>query len=90
MSQEKEYIVSLVKVADVQKFNAEMIQSSGAGYIPNRAVTVANARPGSGRIAHYMLTESEADNLKTDSRVFDVHIPPEYDDNLLEKFFDNP
>ena len=83
MSQEKEYIVSLIKGADFQKFNAEMIQSSGAGYIPNRSVTVANARPGSGRIAHYMLTESEADNLKTDSRVFDVHIPPEDDDNLF-------
>ena len=74
---EREYIVTLKKDVDYQKFNEEMIQSTGAGAIPNRTVDVANARPGSKRNTHYALTEAEVIQLRKDSRVGAVEIPPE-------------
>ena len=79
---EREYIVTLKKGVDYETFNQEMIEATGAGDIPNRTVSVANARPGSKRNTHYSLTEAEADTLKSDNRVLDVAIPPEQDDNL--------
>jgi subtilisin family serine protease len=79
---EVEYVVTLKKGVDYEAFNQEMIEETGAGNIPNRSTTVANARPGSQRNTHYLLTEAEADALKSDSRVLDVAIPPEQDDSL--------
>ena len=79
---EREYIVTLKKGVDYEAFNQEMIEETGAGNIPNRSTTVANARPGSQRNTHYALTLDEADDLKNDTRVLDVAIPPEQDDNL--------
>jgi hypothetical protein len=57
---EKEYIVSLNQGVDYTAFNLEMIASTGAGDIPSRSVTVANARLGSQRNTHYSLTDDEA------------------------------
>ena len=74
---EKEYIVTLKKDVDYEKFNEEMIKSTGAGAIPKRTVDVANARPGSKRNTHYALTEAEVIQLRKDSRVGAVEIPPE-------------
>ena len=65
---EREYIVTLKKDVDYEKFNEEMIQSTGAGAIPKRTVDVANARPGSKRNTHYALTEAEVIQLRKDSR----------------------
>ena len=79
---EKEFIVTLKKGVDYDQFNQDMIASTGAGDIPGRSVDVANARPGSQRNTHYALTQEEADALKNDTRVLDVAIPPEQDDNL--------
>ena len=79
---EKEYIVTLKKDVDYDQFNQDMIASTGAGDIPSRAVDVANARPGSLRNTHYSLTDEEADALKNDTRVLDVAVPPDQDDNL--------
>jgi subtilisin family serine protease len=79
---EIEYIVSLKKGVDYDAFNQEMIATTGAGDIPGRSVSVANARPGSARNTHYALTESEVVTLKNDSRVADVALPPEQDDDL--------
>ena len=59
-----------------------MIEETGAGNIPNRSATVANARPGSQRNTHYALTEDEANDLKNDTRVIDVAVPPDQDENL--------
>ena len=74
---EKEYIVTLKKGVDADKFNSEMTASSGTGNIPNRTVDVANARPKSIRNTHYGLEESEAQDLKNDPRVEDVEVPPD-------------
>jgi subtilisin family serine protease len=74
---EKEYIVTLNKNVDYAAFNQEMIANTGAGDIPSRSVTVANARPGSQRNTHYMLTDDEASALATDTRVLAVELRPD-------------
>lgn len=79
---EKEYIVTLNKGVDYNAFNAEMIASTGAGDIPNRGVSVANARPLSPRNTHYSLTDAEASALRDDSRVTDVQLPTEDRDDI--------
>jgi subtilisin family serine protease len=79
---EKEYIVSLNKGVDYEAFNAEMIATTGAGAIPNRSTTVANARPGSQRNTHYMLTDEEATALESDPRVYGVTLLPKLDDTI--------
>ena len=84
---EVEYVVTLKKGVDYDQFNQDMIASTGAGDIPNRTVDVANARPGSARNTHYMLTEAEAGALKNDSRVLDVDLrPQDIPDIILEPY----
>ena len=79
---EKEYIVTLNKGVDYDQFNQDMIASTGGGAIPERSVNVADARPGSLRNTHYALTADEVTALRNDSRVLDVAVPPDQDDNL--------
>ena len=79
---EKEYIVSLKRGVDASTFKAEMTQNSGDANIPTRTVDVANERLLSARNTHYGLTDEEAEQLKNDSRVADVAIPPDQDDSL--------
>ena len=79
---EREYIVTLNVGVDYAAFNAEMIEETGAGDIPNRTVEVTNARPISQRNTHYALTDQEAVELAQDSRVAGVEIPPEQRDDL--------
>ena len=79
---EREYIVTLKKGVDYAAFNAEMIASTGAGDIPSRSVTVANARPGSQRNTHYMLTDSEAAAINNDVRVRACELRPDLRDDI--------
>ena len=79
---EKEYIVTLKEGVDYNAFNQEMIASTGAGEIPGRSVIVADARLGSQRNTHYMLTTEEVENLKNDSRVLDVDLPPDQNPDI--------
>lgn len=74
---EREYIVIVNRGVDLAAFDAEMADSQGHGPIPNRSVDVANPRPASQRMTHWMLTDEEAETLKTDPRVLDVEIPPD-------------
>lgn len=80
---EREYIVSLHRNIDCAAFDAEMVAHTGTGAIPCRCVDIANARPGSQRNTHYMLTDQEADLLRSDPRVMGVEIPPEQRDDLV-------
>lgn len=80
---EQEYIVSLHKNVNCQLFNQQMIAHTGTDTIPCRCVNVANARLGSMRNTHYMLTEEEAEVLRSDSRVYAVEIPPEQRNDLV-------
>jgi len=79
---EKEYIVVLNPDIDFAQFNQEMIDNTGAGVIPSRTVDVANPRTGSQRSTHYSLTDEEAEELRNDSRVREVEIPPQDRDDI--------
>jgi len=79
---EREYIVGLNRGVDFVQFNAEMIRITGSGAIPNRAVSVANPRPASQRLTHYMLTDSEAETLRSDNRVYCVELPADQRDDI--------
>ena len=71
----QEYIVTLKNFEDLESFYEDMETPGGTVYIPNRAVGLANRRPIS-RNTHYYLTESEAEQLRGDSRVLAVEQIP--------------
>ena len=79
---EKEYAVIVNRGIDLDAFDAELAASTGSGAIPNRTVDIANARPGSRRMTHWMLTDEEAEALRSDLRVYAVEIPPEQRDDI--------
>jgi len=74
-AKQKEYIVSLWKLEDLDSFYEDMETPGGNLYIPNRAIHCADRRPIS-RNTHYMLSEWEAAELKADPRVRFVEIHP--------------
>ena len=82
----QEYIVGLNKDVDYNAFwNEIQTTTNGLTYIPDRAVNIANERKGSQRLTHYTLSDSEAELLKNDPRVYCVEIPPsERDDISIE------
>lgn len=82
MASEREYTVIVNAREDLPQIEAELTASSGAGPIPNRTVDVANARPGSRIQTHFMLTDTEAEALRTDPRVRAVEIPPDQRDDI--------
>ena len=79
---EREYIVVVKRGVDLQEFDNDMIKTTGDGRIPKRSVDMANPRPGSRRMTHYMLTSDEAYKLQFDPRVLSVEIPPEERDDI--------
>ncbi len=64
----KEYIVTCKSMEDLNSFYDDMETVGGSLYIPDRAVELTNRRTIS-RNTHYMLTESEAVEIRKDSRV---------------------
>jgi plastocyanin len=79
---EKEYIVTLHKDVDPIAFRQDMIADNMLPYVPTKAVTVANERPGSQRNTHYMLTDQEAVELENDQRVEAVELRPDLRDDV--------
>lgn len=79
---EKEYTVIANTREDLPALETEITASSGAGPIPNRSVDVANPRPGSKIQTHFMLTDAEAEKLRSDPRVRAVEIPPDQRDDI--------
>ena len=71
----KEVIVTLYRRDDLESFYEDMAASTdnGAQWIPDRPVGLVKKRPIS-RNTHYMLTETEAYNLKKDPRVWDTAV----------------
>lgn len=74
----KEYVVSLNRDVDYDKFWNEMeTNTEGLFFIPDRQVEIINNRDGSLRSCHYSLTDEEAELLRKDSRIYSVEIPPD-------------
>jgi len=81
---ERQYVVIVKKGVDLTALDAEIASEYGSETIPNRSVDIANPRPGSTRMTHWMLTEEEANTLKQDDRILDV----ELDESELPLFYD--
>ena len=79
---EREYTVIVHNRNELSNIELELTASSGAGPIPNRSVDVANPRPGSKIQTHFILTDEEAEELRADSRVRAVEIPPDQRDDI--------
>lgn len=72
----REYVVTLHKHEDLESFYNDMAGELGDEYIPARSVERTNKRPLS-RNTHYILTHSEAEQIKQDPRVWDVDLTME-------------
>ena len=84
---EKEYIVTLRQGVDPNAFRQDMVADNMLPYVPTKAVTVANERPGSTRNTHYLLTDEEAVELQNDERVEAVELRPDLRDDIgIERF----
>jgi len=75
MSDLKEYIVTAQTMADADSIIADMESPGGNLYIPNRQVSITQLRELS-RNTHFMLSDEEAVQLRTDPRVIAVERPP--------------
>lgn len=76
MSDQKEYIVTAKTMLDADSLIADMESQGGDLYIPNRKVEITQLRELS-RNTHFMLTDSEAEQLRNDPRVLAVEQPPQ-------------
>jgi hypothetical protein len=89
MSQQYEYVVTANSYQDLESLYHDMETPGGALYIPDREVELVNRRPVS-RNTHYMLTDAEAEQLRTDSRVESVTKHYRHDPTMLimPQYFD--
>ena len=79
---EKEYVIGLNRGVDTVKFWEDIEKITNLDNIPNRAVKIANPRPGSNRLTHYYLTEEEAEIIRQDLRVVVVEIPSDQNEDI--------
>ena len=75
MSELKEYIVTAQTMIDADSIIEDMESPDGNLYIPNRQVDITQLRELS-RNTHFMLSDEEAVQLRTDPRVIAVERPP--------------
>jgi hypothetical protein len=76
-AKQKEYIITLYRLEDLDEFYNDMETPGGDLYIPDREVGCVDRRPVS-RSTHYMLTDWEAQDLKGDSRIRSLDLHPRY------------
>ena len=84
---QKEYLVTVKDPAEFDGLHSELLADRSRGHflaqklsganvsiahVPDRPVELINYRPGSLRTAHYLLSDSEAADLRLDSRVLSV------------------
>ena len=74
--QRREYIITLHSRDDLDNFYDDMETPGGNLHIPYRAVTVCNRRSIS-KNTHYMLTDAEAEQIRSDPRVAGVTLSME-------------
>jgi len=72
----KEYVVTLKNYNDLELFYEDMETPGGDLYIPGRVVEVSKRRVSS-RNTHYLLSDSEAEQVRQDPRVLSVELLPE-------------
>jgi hypothetical protein len=72
---------------DLKEIIHQDLQSeTGNDFVPNRSVECTDCQPGSLYNGIFLLTETEAEILKSDPRIRDVHRIPEEDDIFIQHF----
>lgn len=71
----KEYVITLKNYDDLNEFYEDMETPGGNLFIPARVVEVFKRRESS-RNTHYLLSESEAEQIRQDPRVLSVELMP--------------
>jgi hypothetical protein len=74
MSQLREHVVTLEDPDAWDQFHADMVSAASLASIPGRSVECSNWRPINDRQANYLLTDAEADLLRSDPRVVLVEL----------------
>jgi hypothetical protein len=82
----KEYIVQVSDPAVWDSLHSEIISSGGGTYIPNRAVLCINERPFNDYLAHYELSDAEAQLLEQDPRVLMVELQADLRPGVEKRF----
>ena len=72
-----EYFVVVTEPQYKEEIHQELLAAHGTDPIPNRPVTCQDDMPFSEYNGIFLLTDAEAEQLRTDPRVSDVHQPPE-------------
>lgn len=83
MSTQREYIVISREGVDVCDIDRDLKSNKGTDAIPQRKCAVANRKQCNERITHFFLTDEEAEQLRSDDRVMDVHAKPLLGKQLL-------
>jgi len=66
-----EYIVIVHRIEDSESLHEEIINSGGSECVPDRAIDCC-LNPTVSRCTHYMMTEAEAELLRSDPRVWEI------------------
>ena len=72
-----EYFVVVTDPQYKEEIHQELLAAHGVDSIPNRPVACEDEMPFSEYNGIFLLTDAEAEQLRTDPRVSDVHQPPE-------------
>ncbi len=72
---EREYVVVVKKGINISEVDTQLASAAGDSTIPNRPCECADPLSHSDRMTHWMLTDEEAQSLRSDERVLNIEIP---------------
>lgn len=82
----REYIITVADPKDWDTLWDELtIDGLGDNFIPQRAIEVINERPFQDQMAHFNLTDEEAEQIRQDSRVLDVELQADLRTNVSKR-----
>ena len=81
---EKPYIIALNKGESKERILSELTEASGTDTVPSRSVEINIERTGSKRHMEVLLTDEEANALRSDSRITSIGEPVEWSDDFLD------
>ncbi len=90
MANYKEYIVVVNEGVLISDVEIDLIRDTkldsvvDSNVVPDRTCEVALEKSTNDRITHFYLTDAEAKNLKSDSRILDVHLKPTVCKSLMQ------
>jgi subtilisin family serine protease len=84
----KEYVVTVhdPNVWDTGLWHELTTNGLGDNFVPTRNVDVVNERPFNEYCAHFLLSDSEANQLRQDPRILDVELSAEQNPNVSKGF----